>query len=69
MSEPSATDRRDQMFPRLTPHQIDRLREMGKRRTVARGEVLYDQDAAIPQFYVILSGAVGAKNRNSGCGR
>ena len=58
MSEPSATDRRDQMFPRLTPHQIDRLREMGKRRTVARGEVLYDQDAAIPQFYVILSGTL-----------
>jgi len=58
MSEPSATDRRDQMFPRLTPRQIDRLREMGKRRTVARGEVLYDQDAAIPQFYVILSGTL-----------
>src|SRR5256885_2958653 len=58
MSEVSTTERREQMFPRLTPRQIDRLRELGKRRTVERGEILYDQGAASPQFYVILSGAL-----------
>src|SRR5256885_13302589 len=58
MSEVSTTERREQMFPRLTPRQIDRLRELGKRRTVERGEILYDQGAATPQFYVILSGAL-----------
>src|SRR3954468_1816672 len=58
MSEPSASDRREQMFPRLTPRQIDRLREMGNRRTVERGEILYDQGGKTPHFYVILSGTL-----------
>jgi thioredoxin reductase (NADPH) len=58
MAEASTGDRREQMFPRLTPGQIDRLRELGKRRTVERGEILYDQGVAAPHFYVVLSGAL-----------
>ena len=55
MSDASA-DRREQMFPRLTPRQIARLDDLGKRRKVERGEILYDQGAPSPYFYVVLSG-------------
>ncbi|MFL5450856.1 MAG: cyclic nucleotide-binding domain-containing protein, partial [Myxococcales bacterium] len=46
------------MFPRLTPHQIGRLGEMGNRRQVQAGEVLYEQGGTSPYFYVVLSGAL-----------
>ncbi|MFL5394089.1 MAG: FAD-dependent oxidoreductase [Myxococcales bacterium] len=57
MSEPSTVGR-EQMFPRLTPHQIGRLVEMGNRRQVQAGEVLYEQGGTSPYFYVVLSGAL-----------
>ncbi|MFL5376437.1 MAG: Crp/Fnr family transcriptional regulator, partial [Myxococcales bacterium] len=57
MSEPSSVGR-EQMFPRLTPHQIGRLGDMGNRRQVQAGEVLYEQGGTSPYFYVVLSGAL-----------
>ena len=51
-------ERREQMFPRLAPQQIARLIDLGKRRQMQRGEILYDQGAAAPYFYVVLSGAL-----------
>jgi thioredoxin reductase (NADPH) len=51
-------ERREQMFPRLTPAQLARLGELGSRRQVERGELLYDQGSDAPQFYVVISGAL-----------
>src|SRR5256885_6861828 len=56
---PEATvERREQMFPRLGPRQIARLGDLGKRRQVDSGEVLYDQGVASPYLYVVVSGAL-----------
>src|SRR5579864_9186375 len=55
---PSALDARTQIFPTLTPLQIDRIRPQGHVRHVDRGEILFDVgDTNIP-FFVILSGSM-----------
>lgn len=54
----SYADRRQQMFPRLTEPQLARVAAHGTRRTVGRGEVLFDQGGPSPDFYVVLSGSV-----------
>ena len=55
---PSALDPRTQIFPTLTPSQIDRIRPQGNVRHVDRGEILFDVgDTNIP-FFVILSGSM-----------
>src|ERR1700758_3234760 len=55
---PSALDARTQIFPTLTPSQIDRIRPQGHVRRVDRGEILFDLgDTNIP-FFVILSGSM-----------
>src|ERR1700686_3787479 len=51
-------ERREQMFPRLTPAQLARLGELGSRRRVECGELLFDQGSVAPQFYVVISGAL-----------
>ncbi|MGP8246810.1 MAG: FAD-dependent oxidoreductase [Bryobacteraceae bacterium] len=52
----SAPDARTQAFPVLTPAQIDRIRPMGRARSVHRGEILFEpNDTAVP-FFVLLSG-------------
>ena len=50
--------RRGQMFPKLTDEQIDRLALLGTRRSMHRGEVLFEQGAQDARFYVILRGAL-----------
>ncbi|MGO9898046.1 MAG: FAD-dependent oxidoreductase [Bryobacteraceae bacterium] len=53
---PSALDARTQAFPLLTPAQIERIRPMGRSRTVHSGEILFQpNDTAVP-FFVLLSG-------------
>jgi thioredoxin reductase (NADPH) len=53
---PSALDARTQAFPLLAPAQIDRIRPMGRLRTVQTGEILFQpNDTAVP-FFVLLSG-------------
>jgi thioredoxin reductase (NADPH) len=56
-SDPLA-QRRDQAFPRLTEAQIARLALHGQRRTIRRGEVLFDQGSVAPHFYVVLEGSL-----------
>src|SRR5215475_3833979 len=43
-------------FPTLTEEQINRIRPLGRRRQVRRGDILFKPgDTAVP-FYVLLSG-------------
>ncbi|TMA24752.1 MAG: cyclic nucleotide-binding domain-containing protein [Deltaproteobacteria bacterium] len=46
------------MFPSLSPAEMERLTSLGHRRRVERGEVLYEQGEATPDFYVVVSGAL-----------
>jgi thioredoxin reductase (NADPH) len=50
------SERREQMFPRLTDAQISRVARFGEKRRVSRGQILFDQGDAQPRFYVVLSG-------------
>src|SRR5882724_336677 len=49
-------ERRDQMFPRLSAEQIERLSRCGERKRFARGTVLFDQGDTLRNFHVIISG-------------
>ena len=50
-------ERRQQLFPKLTPAQIGRLSAHGRTRALQRGEVVIEQGDPLP-FLVILSGAM-----------
>src|SRR2546423_12694857 len=53
---PSALNASTQMFPELTPAQIERIRPMGNSRQVTVGEILFEPgDTGVP-FFVLLSG-------------
>ncbi len=55
---PSTLDARTQAFPVLTSAQIDRIRPLGRLRTVQHGEILFKpEDVGVP-FFVLLSGAM-----------
>jgi thioredoxin reductase (NADPH) len=51
-------DRAAQMFPELTPAQIERIASIGERREVRVGEILFDVGDQNTRFFVVLSGAV-----------
>ena len=51
-------DRAAQMFPKLTAAQISRIANVGQRREVRAGEVLFDAGDQNTRFFVVLSGAV-----------
>jgi thioredoxin reductase (NADPH) len=57
MTEFSA-DRRAQMFPTLTSAEIARLATHAKRRSVAAGEILFEQGESNTGINVVLSGAL-----------
>lgn len=44
------------MFPTLTPQQMERIAAVGKRRKVARGEVMIRQGDPAPPFMLVISG-------------
>jgi thioredoxin reductase (NADPH) len=50
--------RRDQMFPRLDPAEIDRLRRFGEVQRFAAGEHLFTTGVPTPGMFLILAGAV-----------
>ena len=54
---PEARDR-DRLFPKLDDAQIARLARRAERRTIRRGEVLWDLGAPRFDFYVVLSGSI-----------
>jgi hypothetical protein len=45
--------RNEQMFPKLTPHEIDRLRRFGEVRRYAAGEALFVTGDLSPGMYVL----------------
>jgi thioredoxin reductase (NADPH) len=51
-------ERREQMSPRLSAEQIERLSRYGERRHVARGAILFDQGDSLHNFHAIISGAM-----------
>ncbi len=52
----SVTGRLDQLFPKLTPAQIARVRAHGRVRPIQRGEVLVEQGDRNVPFWVVVSG-------------
>jgi len=53
-----------QMFPVLSPAEIDRIRRFGEIRKFADGEFLFRAGQAVPGMYVILSGRVAISPRD-----
>ena len=52
------TERRELMFPTLTPEQIARIGQHGRRRSVACGDILIDRGERTPRFFVVVNGEV-----------
>jgi cyclic nucleotide-binding protein len=50
--------RRDQMFPVLEPHEIERVRHFGTSRSYRKGDVLAKAGSVSEGFTIILSGKV-----------
>jgi thioredoxin reductase (NADPH) len=50
--------RREQLFPKLTAAQLERIARYGERRHVRAGEILFDQGTTSLGTHVVLSGAV-----------
>ena len=54
--QPTSPTHRERLFPTLTDAQIARIAAHGRRRPIARGEVLVEVgDKAVP-FFVVVSG-------------
>jgi thioredoxin reductase (NADPH) len=51
-------ERAAQIFPVLTPAQIDRIAALGSRTRVPQGEVLFDVGDQNTRFFVVLSGKI-----------
>src|SRR5262245_60958596 len=51
-------ERAAQMFPTLTEAQVRRIAEVGRRREVQAGEVLFDLGEQNTRFFVVLTGAI-----------
>jgi thioredoxin reductase (NADPH) len=51
-------NRRDQMFPRLTPAQVARVASIGARRQVKAGEVLFRPGEQNSSFFLVMRGGL-----------
>jgi thioredoxin reductase (NADPH) len=58
MAEITGGDRRHQMFPRLTDAQLARLGRFGHQQRFERGSVVVEQGQPLPDFFVVLTGAL-----------
>jgi thioredoxin reductase (NADPH) len=56
--------RREQMFPKLSPREIDRLRRFGKIRRYAAGEPLFVTGEVAPGMIVLMKGSVRVVRRD-----
>src|SRR6202051_1236207 len=56
--------RNEQMFPKLTPHEIDRLRRFGEVWRYAAGEALFVTGEIAPGMYVLIKGSVRVTRRD-----
>ncbi len=50
--------REDEMFPVLTPEQLERLAAQGQRRRVAAGDVLHEGSEHVSRFFALVSGRI-----------
>src|SRR6188472_3835877 len=75
MDQPTATQIRAEdfpdlgdavMFPRMSPRKLERLAELGARRSFAPGEVLYEQGQRDAPFLVVERGRVRVLDRKPG---
>jgi thioredoxin reductase (NADPH) len=57
-------NRNEQMFPKLTPNEIDRLRRFGEVRHYAPDEALFVTGSVAPGMYVLIKGAVRVTRRD-----
>ena len=60
MAEPSIAF--DGMFPKLSEAQIARLSSLGTRRSVAEGEVIFEQGVSVRSLFVVLRGRLEVVN-------
>src|SRR3954454_5922388 len=51
-------NRREQMFPRLTEAQIERVAAHGERRAMAAGDMLYEWGDKQAGFFLVLEGSL-----------
>ena len=56
--------RREQMFPKLEPREIDRLRRFGEIRRYAAGEALFVTGEIAPGMAVLIKGSVRVTRRD-----
>jgi thioredoxin reductase (NADPH) len=56
--------RREQMFPKLQPREVDRLRRFGEVRRYAAGEALFMTGEIAPGMYVLIKGSVRVTRRD-----
>jgi thioredoxin reductase (NADPH) len=61
---PTIDSRREQMFPRLAPHEIDRLRRFGTVRYYHAGEALFVTGEVAPGMCVLIKGSVRVVRRD-----
>lgn len=57
-------NRNEQMFPKLTPNEIDRLHRFGEFRHYAPGETLFVTGSVPPGMYVLIKGSVRVTRRD-----
>jgi thioredoxin reductase (NADPH) len=55
---PLSNSRLEQIFPKLTPAQINRIAVHGHMRTIQTGEVLVEQGDTVVPFFVVVSGEI-----------
>src|ERR1700752_1417995 len=58
LSASLTAERRELLFPTLSPAQIERIAAHGKRRRVSAGEILVEQGDQNLPFFVVISGAI-----------
>jgi thioredoxin reductase (NADPH) len=56
-------ERREQMFPRLTSAQVERIAALGQRLEVRAGQVLYEPGDANTRFFVVVAGGIDLLRR------
>src|ERR1700738_238181 len=57
-------NRNEQMFPKLTPNEIDRLHRFGEARHYPPGEALFVTGSVAPGMYVLIKGSVRVTRRD-----
>lgn len=58
ITTPPLLERREQLFPTLTPSQIARIAAVGKKHPVEAGQVLIKQGDVAPGLFVVVSGEI-----------